>query len=646
MIGYFPALYPDELLYSACARYSSRMQFPNKSTAALRFFGKRGVAVVVDLPSGIDHLTMVIPQGHKYTADRFIKDHTLEPFYAAFLPPGRLRAIQNEMRTSESNHIYTRLGMNIREFKRPSHLRFCPVCVRHDRRQFGETYWHRIHQVDGVEVCPQHEVFLESSAQKWEQRNSGNAIPADPLLTEIPARPLTLPNTKNAVLLKIAKDAAWLLEWRGATLGNDVIRQRYHNLLLEHGYAYYNGRIRTTKLINAFTDFYSPEFLADMQCHIKKQDQSWLLQLVHVHKATVVQHPVHHLLLMTFLGVTAKDFFTSFREFKPFDEGPWPCLNRASKHFGELLIEKCCITDNIVKKKKGRPLGIFECKCGFIYQRVGPDTSPTDRYRVDSVQSYGHAWESLLRKSWHDLSLTVQSIAESLGVSHLTVTRHAIRLKLPMNTAGSRMVSKKLIRQYRETRPTRIEALKKYRSRWLSFRRKYPEASRKVLMSKANSLYLWLRRNDSEWLEANLPPTQKTPPRANRLDWQGNDLKLSTLLREAVSSIKDADGRPTRVSLAAIIRKIGHRGWIENYRDKLPLSAIAIEECVESPDDFSIRRVIWARDCYVQEGLCPTRHQLIVFAGIRTKAGKSAKVQSIIDITMERLQNRFRYKRH
>ncbi|GEM_PF-4361582 len=62
---------------------------------------------------------------------------------------------------------------------------------------------------------------------------------------------------------------------------------------------------------------------------------------------------------MTFLNISARDFFTSFVEFKPFGNGPWPCLNHAADHYGKNTIHHCHVTDNLTKKKHGTPLGIF-----------------------------------------------------------------------------------------------------------------------------------------------------------------------------------------------------------------------------------------------------------------------------------------------
>jgi hypothetical protein len=41
MIAYFPNPYPDELLYSLCARFSDRMQFGTETGTMLALYGSR-----------------------------------------------------------------------------------------------------------------------------------------------------------------------------------------------------------------------------------------------------------------------------------------------------------------------------------------------------------------------------------------------------------------------------------------------------------------------------------------------------------------------------------------------------------------------------------------------------------------------------
>ena len=150
MICIFSDPHPDELLYSVCARYNALMDYPNSVTATHDFFGDGAIAAVIDLPNRIDHLIAALPLGHLYSADKLIYQHTHYPFYAQFLPPSRALLVKNTMREGGQNRVAERIGLSADRLKMPTHLRFCPSCVAQDRADFGETYWHRVHQIPGV----------------------------------------------------------------------------------------------------------------------------------------------------------------------------------------------------------------------------------------------------------------------------------------------------------------------------------------------------------------------------------------------------------------------------------------------------------------------------------------------------------------
>jgi hypothetical protein len=154
MIGYFPKAHPDELLYSICARCFDRMGYPNKQALVQEIFGKRTVLACIELPSHLDNLIAVLPTGHHYTADQLIDYHTLLPFYGPFLPPARLNRVRQDMRGNNGPTIHMRIGSMASRVPLPRWLRFCTLCVHEDRKQFDECYWHRIHQIPGVVVCP------------------------------------------------------------------------------------------------------------------------------------------------------------------------------------------------------------------------------------------------------------------------------------------------------------------------------------------------------------------------------------------------------------------------------------------------------------------------------------------------------------
>lgn len=639
MIACFPDPHPDELLFSVCARFDAAMIYPSTFTAVREMFGSTTASAAVDLPNRIEHLVGAILTPHCYTADGFIDDNTLFPFYAPFVPPARALAVRGEMRGSRSYHVYERLGITADRMKQPAGLKFCPGCVLEDRRSVGETYWHRVHQAPGVEVCPHHSVFLEVSEAPWQNsRNRSGLVPAERVVHEGPARPADQSVPTHAALLSLARGAEWLLKWRGKAPNGESLRNRYYSLLLRGGVAYYNGRIRSRELMEKFVGFYTAELLERLQCPVVDPDRNWILRLIR-HSATgVVQHPLRHLLLMTFLGRTPEEVFTGADDFKPFGDGPWPCLNKASDHYLRPQVTSCRVEDGS-KKNLGKPVATFSCECGFVYTRTGPDMTEEDRLNASSVQSYGHVWEKTLRELWEDESVTLCEAADRLGVNELTAKRRAIQLGLtyPRNTPGSRRASSEVLDRYRIVRRPPAEELEARRSEFLAVRASKPEAGRQRLQEIAFSLLDWLRRHDDEWLEEHLPPVNKSLPPPARVDWEAWDKKLAAAVEAAAKEIKRVPGRPIRVSLTAIVKTVGHRAWLEKELGHLPITARALSEHIESSEAYLVRKVEWAEGDCRRKGILPTRRQLEVHAGVRGRKGRTQKIVEAADSAYSRL---------
>ena len=166
MLGHFPAPYPDELFYSMCARFSDRMRYPSRSSVTNDLFGDR-VTVTVGLQAHLARFVARLPPGHPLEAERLIDGHSLLPLCAPFLPQGRLGTLRQQMKRGSAYGISPRAGLwGITNVPAPLWFRFCPLCVEDDRECYGETYWHRIHQVPGVDICSIHAVWLENSIEQ------------------------------------------------------------------------------------------------------------------------------------------------------------------------------------------------------------------------------------------------------------------------------------------------------------------------------------------------------------------------------------------------------------------------------------------------------------------------------------------------
>lgn len=603
MIGFFPDPYPDELLYSVCARYAERVKYVNRQFIIEEMFGRRGLSAVVDFPLHIRSLLSVIAS-NKYTEEEIIDDNSLLPFYSPFVSTSRVGRIVSEMINDDPCNILTSLGIRGKQLVSPRYLRFCPNCVIADRERYAETYWHRLHQLSGVLVCPVHKCFLENSLLNWGRESSSAFQTAEEFIPLLTPRYVDSDSKEHNIILKIAKDAEWLLSQKKLCLETGELQKRYFNLLLKKGFAYYNGRVRHNRLVKACNEYFSPKLFEQIG-RLSERD-NWLTTLIESHKKEVVFHPIRHLLLMTFLGLTAEEFFTSFVEFKPFGDPPYPCLNITAEHYREMRIDKCEIYDNLSKdnRKKERPIAYFTCDCGFIYQRIGPDKSGVDKFSYDFVREYGHIWEEKLTELWSDLTLSGPEIGKRLGVSDLTVRRHAIRLNLPMNTEGARSLQG--YDRHRSPKSNLSKRKQNYRNDWLEVIKNNPDLTRNELMNTEIFLYLWLRRNDEEWFEEHLPAVEKVSKRnIARLDWKKIDKDLSEEIETVCHEIYNLKRFPVRVSTTEIIRRIGYQKWInkrlDGLKSKFPITNEVLDKHLESFEDYMIRKLVWAKDKYIEE---------------------------------------------
>ena len=646
MIGHFPTPHPDELFYSICGRFSGRVDYPSAKSVLLELFGTATATAVIDLPNQLENVAGRFPDGASLTADVFIDRHTLLPFFSAFLPPARVEELRSNMRESSSSAAHMRSGIMASRIPLPSRLRYCTTCKVEDERRFRETYWHRLHQIPGVQVCPTHEVFLEDGdVSRRARRNNLKFITAEAATPKLPARHLNRLERDHHVLLRLAQDSEWLLGQSFAGFDLGELYNRYLKLLIARGLATYTGSIQIYKLLDQFSGHYSHSMLKRLNCEFTGSDQvksNWLLRLVRPPKHA--QHPLYHLLLIQFLGCTAEEFFHLPEKLSPFGEGPWPCLNPAGTHYRRPVILECQLGDRL---RYGKPTAKFSCECGFAYVRTGPDSSPEDRFRLGRIISFGQAWEAKLNQLWRDSSLSISEIARRLGVDPLTVRRHAARMELSLSRSDKRLKPLALATQLKgnAVSAAREKKRREYRSKWVSAMKLGREITLKALRCKLPREYTWLRQNDSEWLEGHKPrPRRRKQPTAG-VDWKRRDAEYAAAARAAASRLKETPGRLVPVTRTAIGRALGAITLLRQKLHKMPLTAQILASVVETREQYAVRRVWWAADLYQREDVLPRDWQLVLRANVyslREVSAVKCAVEEALDMLSSGLSHHAR----
>ncbi|MDO5399212.1 MAG: TniQ family protein [bacterium] len=161
MIGCFPSIYPDELLYSLLARYYVRSGYMAYTFAAQDLYVNKTVKPDIEFVNrftgeAFNMITKCKP------IEEIVEKHTMFPYYGRFLNHDRRERAFDSLVSMNGNY-HNLLAVPKTKDGTGRYLRYCPLCVKDDREQYGETYWHRNHQMTGVNVCPKHKCCLISS---------------------------------------------------------------------------------------------------------------------------------------------------------------------------------------------------------------------------------------------------------------------------------------------------------------------------------------------------------------------------------------------------------------------------------------------------------------------------------------------------
>jgi len=596
------------------------MGYPGYGLLQQILFGTNQSTAILDFPGHLDAFVNDLAPGHMWTADRIIDELSLLPYYSAFLPSHLTSKVRTDMREGRVSGLRNRMGIATSRISWQKWLRFCPVCVQEERSLLYECYWHRLHQVAGVIVCPKHGVFLEDSCIAASgRRNKIAYVTAEE----------SIPSTVNArsaeqdphldALNSIAVGVGWLLGQRSLSSSSEDLHLRTTILLARQGLLSSTGNVRRKDLVKSFLHRFPSDLLARLGCELNHNTKlNWLTRL----SAGLdgVKHPLYHLLFFVYANSSPQDFFNldlGGVEVNPFGRGPWPCLNVVCSNYGQNVIDECTIRYDW---KSGKPIGHFKCQCGFAYRRGGPDLRDEDRLGYSKTESYGEMWEERLRQLWQDPLISKRAIGRELVIDVGTVDRQAKRLGLHFPNAGryrmpakARSANSQIIHTIGMA-ATPIE-LQSARAAWLAIQNDNPVLGVTALRRRIPLVYRWLEMNDLDWLTNHLPSVAELPNTSSQptIGWVERDMEVSALIGPAAEGIRHRidKGKLVRITKPEIGAAIGMVGLLENHLQKMPMTEAALRQFTETSAQFAVRRIKRFAEQYSRLGSCPTRQGII-----------------------------------
>lgn len=600
MIGAFPDLRPDELLYSAAARYQEMFAIPSTASVKRVLWGTANCASVVDMPGRLSHLVDQLPQPAAITPTELLLRHTAYPYYAAFVNRARRELGRVSLLDGDGRYAHTHLGARVNTADE-EHLRICLRCSRREALRYGAPYWHRVHQLPGVLVCPEHGIRLRRTAVRGGSAARRSAWRYHPLTEDLVARSTPLDYSKrwHARLRRLARRVQWLLDAMPDAPEPRELHQRHRRLALALGWVRRDGRVTVSDLERAVRAEFGDGLLSRLGTPIGSGRNSWIKRLLTSPRESA--SPVQHLLMLDLLGADMAACFGSEDTFAAYAGEPDGARRRPVVSEAPCPVRWCDRHEPEVRPpdQPGFAQTQVRCPaCGFHYACEGGNK--VLRY----IMSLGR-WEEQVRENAHSGSLSWNEMADALGISgsQLAHQRRTLGLLAPEQPNPAARGA----RQGGKIRRCRV------RSRnWLSrIRRAHPDWIRDQIQRHNPTNYTWLLRQDRAWAERHLPPPQNQLEVAARsfVDWEARDAAWVERVPAIIEALIAEQERPQRISRRQIHQRLRGTPLSTRAQKKLPRTSAAIAAGLAEANGAALteRRIEWAVRHYVarREVPCP-----------------------------------------
>lgn len=417
MLAYFPALYPDELLYSILARLCRHMGNVDRMKFMDSLFKRRNSVTSMLFPTHLKHLVEQISPERGITINYLIEKHSLYPYYMSFEPLHVRSQIMQSI--NDDSHVSPQLtlGVAASRVKNPRILKFCPQCNEEMLQSYGELYWLRVHQLPGVLVCPDHGGALIDSTVDGSTGGRHGFVAATPSNCIASDKSFDFVATKNeaACFREIAISSKSLISFPRYKDELSDWTSFYRHRAMRSGLAHSLVKVKMQMIQTLIAECYGdnlPHFIQGIESMKVLQDSVAVL----FRKRMSSSHPLWHILLSNFLDKQPDVF--------PFGVGPWICHNPLADHVGTAVINYYTVHRN-----HGHCVGMFLCKCGYCYTKSLPDNTGSVFTRISS---YGPLLEPALRRYLLE-GISLREMARRLNLDPKTVLRlaHDMGIRMP-----------------------------------------------------------------------------------------------------------------------------------------------------------------------------------------------------------------------
>lgn len=433
-------------------------------------------------------------------------------------------------------------GSNMTNFSRQSsfalpldkHLKYCQSCLRSSFEQHGKLVWLTEHQLYGVSYCEKHHEILRAIVAGEGGVNRRYVLPENGI---------ALLQADNEKARFLSEFIIKLFRFMAGCEEVPKLTEFYRGWLQSKELMTANGNIRVRLLSNELRCFWLPLFETTQHTvPLELSRFNYISDVVHGRRPV---HYLKHVMLMAYLTPEPEKFFSeTVVSEKPVNKAPIK-PQPASEKALELLYAGLSLR-NIANTTEMSLVAIKQLAGRYgisINKRPKKITNKMERdiwrkafvgmHRADVAQ-------------FHNVSL---GAVEQIIQSHKGLSEWRHHLLMCQRKAENR----KLLLERMQSQP---------------------DLSRGELKNSCSS-YMWLYKNDKEWLYDHLPPAQSFLYHPS-LDWAARDNILAIKMRNMIQPA---------ASLSALDRQLGAHGWLLKYADKLPKTMVLAQEMLRKSVD-------------------------------------------------------------
>ena len=160
MIHYLPTILPHETAYSWFSRYYVHSGCYSHKHALTNLFCKRSDTASKEFIGNLNKEARACI-GKVFPLEQLVLEHTMFPQYGRFLPLEKKKVALYKLayENCDMHHLFCVLPRREGE----QYLRYCPMCVRENREEYGQAYWDRTNQIRDMRICTKHKCRLVES---------------------------------------------------------------------------------------------------------------------------------------------------------------------------------------------------------------------------------------------------------------------------------------------------------------------------------------------------------------------------------------------------------------------------------------------------------------------------------------------------